>query len=541
MNRVDDQPADRIGIALSGGGFRAAAFHLGVLKRLEELGILPRIQLLSCVSGGSLTGSLYALRCFQHGPGTPPAFSVDALIAELYPVITENLRARALFGNPLRAMKALASVVSRRISRIGLIVAELDRQLFKNATLDKLPPWIVINATNLRTGKAWKFFDTRAGDYLTGATDKTSEIRISQAVAASAAYPLLTDSYAFVTRWEDLRADLLTGDRWERVPQTRLGGVSPWRERYGKAKGEVVFPLVDGGLYDNEGVNALRGSKVTHAILSGVTAPENDFHSGFGVRRLLRLIEVMHNRLGAATRQLTHEMTHELSPGDARQAAESLAMDLQNLSESEEIPPSLRSRLADFAHRAKAIRAVGAPLRGPQFIASAQILLHRMELAENGFNSDLFGSIDVPAEFRGLNPGLVVELARVRTDLDALEPEVVELLMAQGYFLTDFFVKQAMPRLVSAAIKPDWYGGSLAPLWPRALGSVRAANADRQSTVARLKTAAETQVLIGRVSSFGQWFYFRFILLLVAGSSVAVIACVSMAANILFSVISKWH
>ncbi|MGH7651927.1 MAG: patatin-like phospholipase family protein [Gemmatimonadaceae bacterium] len=540
MNDLGKGPQIRIGLALSGGGFRASAFHLGVLKRLEEFGILCRIEMLSCVSGGSLTGSLYALRCAQSGRGAPGAFSVDALIAELYPVVTENLRARALFGNPLRGLQALASVVSPRISRIGLMVAELDRQLYKGATLDMLPSWIVINATNLRTGKAWKFFDTRAGDYLTGATDKTSKIRIAQAVAASAAYPLLTDSYAFVTRWEDLRADLLTGDRWERVAQGRPGGVSPWRERYGKAKGTVVFPLVDGGLYDNEGANGLRGSKVTHAILSGVTAPESDHQAGFGFRRLLRLVEVMHSRLGAATRQLTHEMTHGVSPRDAEIAADSLASDLQNLSESEELPQSLRARLAGFARRAKAIRAVGIPRRGPQFAASAQILLHRKELAENAFASDEAGPIDVPPQFRGLDPSLVAELSRVRTDFDALEPDVVELLIAQGYFLTDLFVKQGMPGLVSADSESDWYADKLAPLWPRAHTAVKAANTNQAATVARLKTAAEIQVLIGRVANVRQWLVFRFVMLLVAGIAVAIVAFLSRSANLLVSMISKW-
>lgn len=538
MDTLDDEPV-RLGLALSGGGFRAAAFHLGVLKRLEELRILPRLKVLSCVSGGSITGSLYALRCAERNPGTPGTFPVDALIAELYPALTENLRARALFGNPLRGLQALGSVVSRKISRIGLMVAELDRQLYKNVALNRLPPWIVINATNLRTGKAWKFFDTRAGDYLTGATDKTSEIRISQAVAASAAYPLLTDSYAFATHWEDLRADLLTGDRWERVPQRRSGSVSPWRERYGKPRGAVIFPLVDGGLYDNEGVNGLRGSKVTHAILSGVTPPDGDYQSGFGFRRLLRLVEVMHNRLGAATRQLTHEMTHGVSPRDAEHAADSLATDLQTLSESDEVPQSLRARLAGFARRAKAIRAVGTPPRGPQFSASAQILLHRMELAENGFASHDSGSIDVPPQFRGLDSALVAELSRVRTDFDALEPDIVELLIAQGYFLTDLFVKQAMPALVSTDSQPDWYGGDLAPSWPRAGAAVTMANANQAATVARLKTAAEIQVLIGRVSSLREWLFFRFVVLLVAGIAVAAVAYASVASNLLFSAMSK--
>ena len=50
----------RIGLALSGGGFRAAAFHLGVLRRLKALNLLDKLDLLSCVSGGSIAGATLA-------------------------------------------------------------------------------------------------------------------------------------------------------------------------------------------------------------------------------------------------------------------------------------------------------------------------------------------------------------------------------------------------------------------------------------------------------------------------------------------------
>src|SRR5438874_5894144 len=50
---------DPLGIALSGGGFRATAFHLGVLKRLRELGVLERTRFLSTVSGGSIAGAAW--------------------------------------------------------------------------------------------------------------------------------------------------------------------------------------------------------------------------------------------------------------------------------------------------------------------------------------------------------------------------------------------------------------------------------------------------------------------------------------------------
>src|SRR5688572_13308043 len=51
----------KLGLALSGGGFRAAFFHIGVLARMAELGILRRVEVISTVSGGSIVGALYYL------------------------------------------------------------------------------------------------------------------------------------------------------------------------------------------------------------------------------------------------------------------------------------------------------------------------------------------------------------------------------------------------------------------------------------------------------------------------------------------------
>jgi NTE family protein len=51
-----------VGLALSGGGFRATLFHLGALWRLNELGWLPKLDRISSVSGGSITSGLLAVR-----------------------------------------------------------------------------------------------------------------------------------------------------------------------------------------------------------------------------------------------------------------------------------------------------------------------------------------------------------------------------------------------------------------------------------------------------------------------------------------------
>jgi hypothetical protein len=48
-----------IALCLSGGGFRATLFHLGVLKRLHELGLLAHVRMVSAVSGGAVTAALF--------------------------------------------------------------------------------------------------------------------------------------------------------------------------------------------------------------------------------------------------------------------------------------------------------------------------------------------------------------------------------------------------------------------------------------------------------------------------------------------------
>jgi len=56
----------KIGLAFSGGGFRASSFSLGVLSFLNEVKIdntnlLSKVYALSTVSGGTITGARYAI------------------------------------------------------------------------------------------------------------------------------------------------------------------------------------------------------------------------------------------------------------------------------------------------------------------------------------------------------------------------------------------------------------------------------------------------------------------------------------------------
>ena len=58
---TSSEKTKRLGLALSGGGFRASFYHIGVLARMAELGMLKHVESISTVSGGSIVGAAYYL------------------------------------------------------------------------------------------------------------------------------------------------------------------------------------------------------------------------------------------------------------------------------------------------------------------------------------------------------------------------------------------------------------------------------------------------------------------------------------------------
>src|SRR5690349_965131 len=54
-------PTGGMALCLSGGGYRAMLFHVGVLWRVNEAGLLPQFDRISSVSGGSITASVLGL------------------------------------------------------------------------------------------------------------------------------------------------------------------------------------------------------------------------------------------------------------------------------------------------------------------------------------------------------------------------------------------------------------------------------------------------------------------------------------------------
>jgi hypothetical protein len=74
LNKGDPQAPPVLGLAMSGGGMRSAAFNIGVLKGLHEVGILRKIDLMSSVSGGGYALSWYYLQKFNSGEADAAIF-----------------------------------------------------------------------------------------------------------------------------------------------------------------------------------------------------------------------------------------------------------------------------------------------------------------------------------------------------------------------------------------------------------------------------------------------------------------------------------
>src|SRR3954465_1810144 len=96
-----EPPENRHGVALclSGGGFRAALFHLGAVQRLAEGGALGAVDTLSAVSGGSILAAHLVERL---RPWPAPGLAVvdwDARVAAPFRAFcAQTLRTRPLLA-----------------------------------------------------------------------------------------------------------------------------------------------------------------------------------------------------------------------------------------------------------------------------------------------------------------------------------------------------------------------------------------------------------------------------------------------------------
>ena len=229
-----------IALALSGGGSRAIAFHLGCLRALHDRNVLDRVSVISSVSGGSVIAAIYAY--------SDSSFEVfDSQVVELLRrglhrsifrhLLFSPLAVGALATNLIARPVALAATACRKappfrrwVSRTDALERALRHELFGDAQLSEVKrPKLatVINACELRTGTAFRFGNQKSGSWRTGEI-VDNKVSVAHAVACSAAYPMMLPAF-------------------DRVYPFRKGG---------QVEKKRVL-LTDGGIYDNLGTTCL--------------------------------------------------------------------------------------------------------------------------------------------------------------------------------------------------------------------------------------------------------------------------------------------
>jgi NTE family protein len=311
---ADRAPAEGVGLCLSGGGFRAMLFHVGVLKRLNEAGWLPRLDRVSSVSGGSITAGVLALNWgrldFRQGVAT----AFDQVVTD--PILAF---AHTKVDIPAVAGGGLLPFVS--IS--DRVVSKFRKHLFGDATLQDLTdePRFVINATNLESGVLMRFSKPYMADYRVGRI-MTPDISLADAVAASSAFP------PFLSPFElDLsQAQWVPGEGEE-------GYTSPGYRT------EIL--LSDGGVYDNMGIETVWKRYETVLIsdagghLAPDPAPGRDW--GHGILRVLHILD-------SQVRSLRRSAVVEAFKNDADPHNGFFISTITNLAEWP--PPAKRSYMA---------------------------------------------------------------------------------------------------------------------------------------------------------------------------------------------------
>jgi predicted acylesterase/phospholipase RssA len=428
----------KVGLALSGGGFRASLFHLGVLARLAELGVLPSVEVLSCVSGGSIVGAHYYLE-LRHllqtksdaeiGPQDYVNI-VQRMHVEFLEGVQRNIRTKAL-AELITSVRMIFQPHFTRTQRLGDLYERLlyarvadgegsgDRWLSglfvvpaggqgkfnpkkDNWSRTAKVPMLVVNATTLNTGHNWQFTASWMGEppwaidpevdgndrlrrmyYDEQAPERYNRVRLGRAVAASSCVPGLFEPIS-------------------------MPGLYPERS----------IRLVDGGVYDNQGTASLLEQDCAILIVSDASGQMESMSrpSGGPVGVLFRSNGILQARVRSAQYQ---EISARLRSSRLR------GMMFLHLKKGLDSPP------------------VGW-VKCKEPVDPEQSGGRRASAKPGADKSSRGGKQDEPTEY-GIRKRVQTLLAAVRTDLDSFSDAEAYALMLSGYRMAEREFAERIP------------------------------------------------------------------------------------------------
>lgn len=263
-----------VGVTLSGGGARAAAFGYGVLQELkatrfrwngQTTTMLDRVSLIGGVSGGSITAAYYA----AFGDEIFTRFEPDYLLQDFQ---------NSLIGQMLNPLN-LHAMTSPWYGRGNVLADRLDK-LFRGATFADVADRrknlrLLITATELTTGSPFEFTPQQ---FALICSD-LANVPLSFAVAASSSVPVVFSPLT-------LKNYANHCDVPEMPPQLlRASADAPYQAHmlqrqahgYQDVEQRPFIHLVDGGLTDNLGVRRMLDAT---AAQGGLAASLNQLPTG---------------------------------------------------------------------------------------------------------------------------------------------------------------------------------------------------------------------------------------------------------------------
>jgi NTE family protein len=260
-----------VGLAMSGGGFRAALFHIGALIRLNELGWLKRLSEVTSVSGGSITAAYLGYRWKELD------FDSRSVAVNLEDKVVAPLR--AFCSRTVDMGSILAGIISPFHHPSDILSSKYGKHLFGDSTLRDLPaddegPRFTIYATSLQTGVSVRFARPYMAEYHLGQID-APDVELAKVVAASSAFPPVLCPVT-------LKPD---SGSWRRLEGADL---------FDNEKLRSKMLLADGGVYDNLGLERI-WDRYTTVLVSDAGAPFSIVEDSLKIRlsQIFRTIRVL--------------------------------------------------------------------------------------------------------------------------------------------------------------------------------------------------------------------------------------------------------
>ena len=262
---TDNRPLGKIALSLSGGGGRAAGFHLGTLAYLDRVDLLKDVSILSSVSGGSVIAAKYALTLKTAPEEEPLHGTFQRFYKEFFGFCMHADLVNRVFKKLGGRSKRHSTRQSRRQNAI-LAVADIydeSENYMNGARFDVF--WgareihiqdLIINTTEFKTGLSFRFHyknkeSRRSGNRFVPLPQSWArKARLADIVAASSCIPIGMEPIFFPQDFS-----------WPEDEPKLCGEIEGYIAYHcgSDMQGDKVksVSLMDGGVYDNQGTDSV--------------------------------------------------------------------------------------------------------------------------------------------------------------------------------------------------------------------------------------------------------------------------------------------